>query len=163
VAKSFSFDVVCRLDLAEVRNAVNLAQKEIATRYDFKNSVAKVTLDDDGITLQADNDSRLRAVVELLEEKLARRSVPLKGLDYGKIEAALGGTARQHILRVTGIPDATALDMNKMLRHDFKKVSVAIQGDTLRITSASKDELQAAMSALRDGDWSLPLQFTNYR
>jgi len=163
VAKSFSFDVVCRLDLAEVRNAVNLAQKEIATRYDFKNSVAKVTLDDDGITLLADNDSRLRAVVELLEEKLARRSVPLKGLDYGKIEAALGGTVRQHIGLANGIPDEKAREMNKMLRHDFKKVSVAIQGDTLRITSASKDELQAAMSALRDGDWGLPLQFTNYR
>jgi cyclic-di-GMP-binding protein len=163
VAKSFSFDVVCRLDLAEVRNAVNLAQKEIATRYDFKNSTAKVTLDDDGLTLQAENDSRLRAVVEMLEEKLARRSVPLKGLDYGRIEAALGGTVRQKVGLANGIPDEKAREMNKMLRRDFKKVSVAIQGDTLRITSSSKDDLQAAMTALREGDWGLPLQFTNYR
>ena len=103
MAKSFSFDVVCRLDLNEVRNAVNLAQKEIATRYDFKNSISKVTLDDEGITLVSDNEGKLRAVVELLQEKLVRRSVPLKGLVYGKVEAALGGTVRQHVTLANGI------------------------------------------------------------
>jgi uncharacterized protein YajQ (UPF0234 family) len=163
MAKAFSFDVVCRLDLAEVRNAINLAQREIATRYDFKNSVCKVTLDDEGLTLTADNEGKLHSVVEVLQEKLVRRSVPLKGLQYGKIEAALGGTVRQRVDLANGIPDDKAREMNKMLRHDFKKVSVAIQGDTLRITSSSKDELQAAMTALRDKDWSLPLQFVNYR
>ena len=163
MAKAFSFDVVCRLDLAEVRNAVNLTQKEIATRYDFKNSVARVTLDDDGLTLLADNDGKLRAVVDLLEEKLVRRSVPLKGLQYGKVEAALGGTVRQRVGLANGIPDEKAREMNKMLRQQFKKLSVAIQGDTLRISSSSKDELQSAIAALRDRDWGLPLQFTNYR
>ena len=163
MAKSFSFDVVCRLDLNEVRNAVNLAQKEIATRYDFKNSISKVTLDDEGITLVSDNEGKLRAVVELLQEKLVRRSVPLKGLVYGKVEAALGGTVRQHVTLANGIPEDKAREMNRDLRHRFKKVSVAIQGDTLRLSSPSKDELQAAMAALREDDRGLPLQFTNYR
>jgi uncharacterized protein YajQ (UPF0234 family) len=163
MAKAFSFDVVCRLDLAEVHNAVNLAQKEISTRYDFKNSVSKITLGDAGLTLVADNDGKLRAVVELLEEKLVRRSVPLKGLQYGKVEAALGGTVRQHVTLANGIPDDKAREMNKMLRQGFKKLSVSIQGDSLRLSSPSKDELQAAMAALRDHDWGLPLQFTNYR
>ena len=163
MAKTYSFDVVCRLDLGEVRNAVNLAQKEISTRYDFKNSVARITLDDDGIALVADNEGKLKSVVELLQEKLVRRSVPLKGLQYGKVEAALGGTVRQRVTLANGIPEDKAREMNRDLRHSFKKLSVAIQGDTLRLTSPSKDELQAAMAALRDHDWGIPLQFTNYR
>jgi uncharacterized protein YajQ (UPF0234 family) len=163
MAKTFCFDVSCKLDRAEIHNAVNLAQKEIATRYDFKNSVAKITLDDDGLTLAADNEGKLRAVVDVLEEKLVRRSVPLKGLQYGKIEVALGGSVRQRVGLANGIPDDKAREMNKALRRQFKKLSVAIQGDSLRVSSPSKDELQAAIQALRDHDWGLPLQFTNYR
>jgi uncharacterized protein YajQ (UPF0234 family) len=163
MAKDFSFDVVSEVDLNEVRNAVNLAQKEIATRYDFKHSVSKVTLEDAAIVIVSDDRGKLKSVVDLLEEKLVRRKVPLKALQYGKAEDALGGSVRQRVVLAQGIPEDKAKAMNKLVRQRFKKVRVAIQGDSLRVFSASKDELQAAMQALRDGDFGLPLQFTNYR
>ena len=99
----------------------------------------------------------------MLEEKLVRRKVPLKAVQYGKIEEALGGTVRQRAPIAQGIPDEKAKAMNKLLRQRFKKVKVQIQGDTLRVFSGSKDELQAAMGALRDEDWGIPVQFVNYR
>jgi uncharacterized protein YajQ (UPF0234 family) len=163
MAKESSFDVVSRADMNEVRNAVNMAQKEIATRYDFKKSVSAVTLEGEALVLVSDNEGKLRQVVELLEEKLVRRKVPLKALQYGKIEAALGGTVRQRAGIAQGIPDEKAKAMNKLLRQRFKKVKVQIQGDTVRVFSPSKDELQAAMQVLRDEDWGVPLQFVNYR
>lgn len=163
MAQEFSFDVVCQVDVNEVRNAVNLAQKEIGTRYDFKNSVSRISLEDDALVLLADNESRLRAVVDLLEEKLVRRKVPLKALQYGKVDAALGGTVRQRVLLARGIPEEKAKAMNKLLRRGSRKIKVIIQGDSLRVASASKDELQAAMRLLREEDWGIPLQFTNYR
>jgi hypothetical protein len=163
MAQEFSFDVVSEVDTNEVRNAVNLAQKEIGTRYDFKNSVCRIVLEQDALVLAADNEGKLRAVVQLLEEKLVRRKVPLKALQYGKVEAALGGTVRQRVLLARGIPEDKVRAMNRLLRREFKKVKVLIQGDSLRVVSASKDELQAAMRLLREEDWGLPLQFTNYR
>ena len=104
MAKESSFDVVSRADINEVRNAVNMAQKEIATRYDFKKSVSSVTLEGETIVLTSDNDGKLRQVVEVLEEKLVRRKVPLKALQYGKVEEALGGTVRQRAPIVAGHP-----------------------------------------------------------
>ena len=163
MAKESSFDVVSKADLNEVRNAVNMAQKEIATRYDFKKSVSSITLETDALVLVSDNEGKLKQVVDVLEEKLVRRKVPLKALQYGKSEEALGGTVRQHVSIAQGIPDEKAKAMNKLLRQKFKKVKVQIQGDTLRVFSGSKDELQAAMGALRDEDWGIPLQFVNYR
>jgi cyclic-di-GMP-binding protein len=163
VSKESSFDVVSRADLNEVRNAVNMAQKEIATRYDFKKSVSGVTLEGDALVLVSDNEGKLHQVVEVLEEKLVRRKVPLKALQYGKVEEALGGTVRQRVAVANGIPEEKAKAMNKLLRQRFKKVKVQIQGDTVRVFSASKDELQDAMAALREQDWGVPLQFVNYR
>jgi uncharacterized protein YajQ (UPF0234 family) len=163
MAKDFSFDVVSEVDLDEVRNAVNMAQKEIATRYDFKHSVSKITLEDAAIVIVSDDNGKLKSVVDLLAEKLVRRKVSIKALQYGKIEEALGGTVRQRAALAQGIPDEKAKAMNKLIRQQFKKVRVTIQGDTLRVFSGSKDELQAAMQALRDSDFDLPLQFTNYR
>ena len=163
MSKESSFDVVSKADLNEVRNAVNMAQKEIATRYDFKKSVSAVTLEGDALVLVSDNDGKLKQVVEVLEDKLVRRQVPLKALQYGKVEEALGGTVRQRVGIANGIPDEKAKAMNKMLRQNFKKVKVQIQGDTVRVFSPSKDELQAAMAALREEDWGIPLQFVNYR
>ena len=163
MAKDFSFDVVSKADLNEVRNAVNMAQKEIATRYDFKKSVSAVTLEGEALVLVSDNDGKLKQVVDVLEDKLVRRKVPLKAIQYGKVEEALGGTVRQHAPIAQGIPDDKAKAMNKLIRQRFKKVKVQIQGDTLRVTSSSKDELQAAMGALRDEDWGIPVQFVNYR
>jgi hypothetical protein len=163
MAKEFSFDVVSRADINEVRNAVNMAQKEIATRYDFKKSISKVTLEGDALVLISDNEGKLKQVVDVLEEKLIRRKVPVKALQYGKVEEALGGTVRQRAPIAQGIPEDKAKAMNKLLRQRFKKVKVQIQGDTVRVSSASKDELQAAMGALRDEDWAVPVQFVNYR
>jgi|ERR1035437_393084 uncharacterized protein YajQ (UPF0234 family) len=163
MAQDFSFDVVSEVDGNEVRNAVNLAQKEIATRYDFKKSVSKVDFDGDDLVLVSDNEGKLRAVVDLLAEKLARRKVPLKALQFGKIESALGGTVRQRVTITHGIPDEKAKAVSKLIRQSFKKVKVQIQGDSVRVFSPKKDELQAAMQALRDEDFGIPLQFTNYR
>ena len=163
MSKESSFDVVSKADLNEVRNAVNMAQKEIATRYDFKKSVSAITLEGDALVLVSDNDGKLKQVVEVLEEKLVRRQVPLKALQYGKVEEALGGTVRQRVGIANGIPDEKAKAMNRLLRQRFKKVKVQIQGDTVRVFSPSKDELQAAMAALREEDWGIPLQFVNYR
>src|SRR5664280_2905497 len=145
------------------RNAVNMAQKEIATRYDFKKSASAITLEDGALVLVSDNEGKLKQVVDVLEDKLVRRKVPLKAIQYGKIEEALGGTVRQRVPIAQGIPDEKAKAMNKLLRQQFKKVKVQIQGDTLRVFSPSKDELQAAMGALREEDWGIPLQFVNYR
>jgi uncharacterized protein YajQ (UPF0234 family) len=163
MAKDASFDVVSRADIDEVRNAVNMAQKEIATRYDFKKSVSSVTLEGDALVLVSDDEGKLKQVVDVLEEKLVRRKVPLKALQYGKVEEALGGTVRQRVPIAQGIPDDKIKAMNKLLRQRFKKVKSQIQGDTLRVFSPSKDELQAAMAVLREADWGVPLQFVNYR
>ena len=116
MAQDFSFDVVSEVDRNEVRNAVNLAQKEIATRYDFKKSVSKVDLDGDDLVLVSDNEGKLHSVIDLLEEKLARRKVPLKALQYGKVEAALGGTVRQRVTVTHGIPDEKAKAVSKLVR-----------------------------------------------
>jgi cyclic-di-GMP-binding protein len=163
MAKEFSFDVVSKADINEVRNAVNMAQKEIATRYDFKKSVSTVTLEGDALVLVSDNEGKLKQVVDVLEEKLVRRKVPLKAVQYGKVEEALGGTVRQRAPIAQGIPEEKAKAMNKLIRQRFKKVKVQIQGDSVRVFSASKDDLQAAMGDLRDEDWGVPIQFVNYR
>jgi hypothetical protein len=163
MAKEASFDIVSRAEMEEVRNAVNMAQKEIDTRYDFKRSASSITLEGEALVLISDDQGKLKQVVDVLEEKLVRRKVPLKALQYGKIEEALGGTVRQRVTVAQGVSDEKAKAINKFLRQGFKKVKVQIQGDTLRVSSASKDELQAAMAALRDQDWGIPLQFVNYR
>ena len=163
MAKESSFDVVSRADMNEVRNAVNMAQKEIATRYDFKKSVSSVTLEGDALVLVSDNEGKLKQVVDVLEEKLVRRKVSLKAIQYGKTEEALGGTVRQRAPIAQGIPDEKAKAMNKLIRKEFKRVRVVIQGDSLRVYAKSKDDLQAVMSLLREQDFGQPLQFVNYR
>ena len=163
MAKEASFDVVSRADMDEVRNAVNMTQKEISTRYDFKKSVSSVTLEGEALVLVSDDQGKLKQVVEVLEGKLVRRKVPLKALQYGKVEDALGGTVRQRAPIAQGIPDVKAKAISKYVRQNYKKVKVQIQEDTLRVSSSSKDELQAVMAALREEEWGIPLQFLNYR
>ena len=163
MSKDSSFDIVSEADLEEVRNAVNLAQKEIATRYDFKKSISAVTLEGEELLLVSDDDGKLRSVIDLLQEKLVRRKVPLKALQYGKVEAALGGTVRQRVVINRGISDEKAKLLSKLLRHEFKKLKVSIQGDALRVFSPKKDELQAAITFLREQDVGIPLQFINFR
>jgi uncharacterized protein YajQ (UPF0234 family) len=163
VAKESSFDVVSQVDMNEVRNAVQMAQKEIASRFDFKKSISKITLEEHSLLLVSDDEGKLKSVVDVLQEKLVRRKVPLKALQYGKIESALGGTVRQTVALAAGIPEEKAKAINKLIRKDFKRVKVAIQGDSLRVYSTSKDELQAVMALLREQDFGQPLQFVNYR
>jgi uncharacterized protein YajQ (UPF0234 family) len=163
MAKEISFDVVSQVDMNEVRNAVNLAQKELRQRYDFKGSVSAVTLEGEALVLVSDNEGKLRSVVELLQEKLVRRKVPLKALQYGRIEAALGGTVRQRVAVNRGISEEKARAISKLVRQRFKKVKVSVQGDALRVFSTSRDELQAVIQTLRDEEFGIPLQFINYR
>lgn len=163
MAKQLSFDVVSRVDMNEVRNAVQMAQKELRTRFDFKGSASSVDLEGDAIVLVSDDQGKLRQVVDVLEDKLARRKVPLKALQYGKIEDALGGTVRQRVTILVGISEEKARAINKLLRKEFKKVKVSIQGDSLRVSSPKKDELQAVIARLKEEDFGQPLQFVNYR
>jgi hypothetical protein len=163
MAAESSFDVVSQVDMNEVRNAVQMTQKELASRFDFKGSVSKVALEEHSLVLVSDDEGKLKSVIDVLEAKLVRRKVPLKALQYEKVESALGGTVRQTVTLAAGIPEEKAKAMNKLIRKEFKRVRVVIQGDSLRVYAKSKDDLQAVMSLLRDQDFGQPLQFVNYR
>lgn len=166
MAKKSSFDVSTGVDLQEVDNAANQARKEIATRYDFKGTDCTIDFDRAAglVKLEGDDAYRLTAVLQVLREKLARRKVPLKNLDQGKVEIGSLGRARQTIGLKQGIDQETGKKMVKSIKdHGFKKVQVQIQGDELRVTSPSKDELQSVMAFLRGEDWGVELKFGNYR
>ena len=161
-----SFDVVSDYDLQEVRNAVDQAGREVRTRYDFKGTDCTIDFDRKvgSLQIEADDEYRLGALLQVLREKLSRRSVPVKNLDQGQIEIGTLGRARQGIVLKQGIDQETAKKMVKTVKdHGLKRVRVQIQGDELRVTSPSKDDLQAAMAVLRGEDWGMELQFGNYR
>jgi len=166
MAKSNSFDISTGVDLQEVDNAVNQAHKEIAQRYDFKGTNCVLDFDRDAgtVKLEADDTYRLDALRQVLREKLARRKVPLKNLDAGKVEDATLGRARQTISLKQGIDQDTAKRISKDVRDgDFKKVQVQIQGDQLRVTAPSRDTLQEIIAFLKARDYGVELQFGNYR
>ena len=163
MAAESSFDVVSQVDMNEVRNAVQMTQKELASRFDFKGTVSTVSLDEHSLVIVSENEGKLKSVIDVLEAKLVRRKVPLKALQYEKAESALGGTVRQTVTLAAGIPEEKAKAMNKLIRKEFKRVRVVIQGDSLRVYAKSRDDLQAVMSLLRDQDFGQPLQFVNYR
>jgi uncharacterized protein YajQ (UPF0234 family) len=166
MAKKNSFDVSTGVDLQEVDNAVNQARKEIATRYDFKGTECTVEFDRSGeaIKLDADDEYRLTAVLQIVREKLAHRGVPVKNLDQGGVEIGTLGRARQTLGLKQGIDQETAKKMVKAVKDSgFKKVQVQIQADELRVTSPSRDELQDVQTFLKGGDWGVELQFGNYR
>jgi uncharacterized protein YajQ (UPF0234 family) len=166
MAKKSSFDVTTGIDLQEVDNAVNQAHKEIATRYDFKGTNCTIEFDRAGdlVKLEGDDEYRLSAVLQVLREKFARRNVPLKNLNVSDPEVGTLGRARQTIGLKQGIDQETAKKMVKAVKDNgFKKVQVQIQGEELRVTSPSRDELQAVMAFLKSGDWGVELQFGNYR
>ncbi len=158
-----SFDVVSEVNLPEAQNAVAQAQKEIAQRYDLKGTAAGIEQKDRTLTLTADTEFALRAVDDILQTKLAKRGVPLKALDYGKVEPATKGTVRQLVTIRQGIPSEKAREIVKAVKDSKLKVQVAIQGEQLRVSGKKKDDLQAAIALLRGLDFSLPLQFTNFR
>ncbi len=160
---SNSFDIVSTVDLQEVRNAIAQAGKEIATRYDLKSSGAKVELVDEAIVLTAPDDYTLKAVRDVLEGRLVKRSVPLKALSFGTVEQALGGTTRQRVTLQKGIPTEKAREIVKIVKGTKLKVQTAIQGDQLRVTGKNRDDLQAVIQLLKETDLGIDMQFTNYR
>jgi cyclic-di-GMP-binding protein len=159
-----TFDVVSEVDMQEVRNAVDQAQRELATRFDFKGTDSTVDLNDKDIELHSASEERLKAAAQVLEEKLVRRKVSLKTLQYGKIEEATKGTARQHVALNVGISDEKAREIGKFLKGlSLKGVQHQVQGDQLRVSGKKRDDLQSAIAALREHDFGIPLQFTNFR
>jgi uncharacterized protein YajQ (UPF0234 family) len=167
VAKDSSFDVVSEIDLQEVRNAVDQTKREIGTRFDFKNTGSNVDLVEEGgghaLTVRSNTEQKVKDVVKVLEEKLVKRKVPLRALQKGRVEPAAGGTSRQSIALNQGISSEKAREIVKFVKDMKLKAQVAVQGDQVRVSSKSKDILQEVMGAVRDKDFGIPLQFTNYR
>jgi hypothetical protein len=165
MADEHSFDVVCKVDIQEVSNAVNQAVKEIGQRFDFKGSKSSIDLDkDEGvIKLTSDDEQKLKSVIDVLQSKLVKRSVSLKALSYGKIEEAAGSTVRQAVTLQQGIPLEKAKEIAKIVKDMKLKVTAEIQKDQVRVRGKKLDELQAVIGRLKEKDFGIPLQFINYR
>jgi uncharacterized protein YajQ (UPF0234 family) len=159
-----TFDVVSEVDMQEIRNAVDQAGREISTRYDFKGTDSTVELTEKTIELHSESDQRLKALVQVLEEKLVKRKVSLKALAYGKIEEATKGTVNQTVTLNVGINQDKAKEIGKFIKElGLKGVSHQTQGDQLRVSGKKRDDLQSAIEAMRGHDFEIPLQFTNFR
>jgi uncharacterized protein YajQ (UPF0234 family) len=160
-----SFDVVSKVDHQEVDNALNQAAKEVGQRYDFKGTGASISWSgNDGVVITANSDDRAKAVLEVFKEKLVRRQVSLKALDHGEPQAAGGGTSRLPISIRQGIDSEKAREITKKIKAEGPKgVNVAVQGDTIRVSSKKRDDLQAVIAMLKAADLGIPLQFENYR
>ena len=165
MASDFSFDIVSQVDLQEVDNALNQAMKEIKTRFDFKGTKSEITFnrEEKKIMFLGDDDLKLKKIVEILEGKLAKRGVSVKSLKYGTAEKALDGMVRQTAEVIQGIPQDKAKEIVKGIKELKLKVQASIQGDQVRVSARSKDDLQTVISFLRGANLDLPLQFTNYR
>jgi len=165
MAKDQSFDVVSHVDMQEVDNAVQQATKELLQRYDLKDTGSKIVLDrhDATISVSAPSDFVLKQVIDVLSTKLIRRDIDLKAIQWGKEEAASGGTVRVIGAIVHGIDAEIARKINKEIRDHFKKAKVQVEGDKVRVFSPSRDELQSVIQYLKDQDYGIPLQFVNYR
>ncbi|NNN00902.1 MAG: YajQ family cyclic di-GMP-binding protein [Acidimicrobiaceae bacterium] len=159
-----SFDVVSEIDLQEVRNAVDQANREAGTRFDFKGTNATIEFGEKELGLSATTEDRLRGLYQLLEEKLVKRSVSLKTLDPGKIEEASRGSARQKVTLKAGISQEIGKQINKIIKDmGIKNLSSSIQGDQVRVTGKQRDDLQSVMAKLKEASLDVPLQFTNFR
>jgi cyclic-di-GMP-binding protein len=166
MAAASSFDVTSTVDLQEVDNAINQARKEVVQRYDFKGSCAAIEFNkaENTLTLVADDNFKMDALWDILQTRLIRRNVPVKNMKLGDIEPAAGSTVRRVVTMQQGIPGDAAREIVKFLKDQkLKKVQASIQGEQLRISSPSKDELQDAIRVLRDRDFGIALQFGNYR
>jgi hypothetical protein len=164
MAAENSFDVVSKIDLQEVSNAIQQALKEIHTRFDLKNSKSDIVLEGkEAIVLSSDDEYKLKAVNDILQNKLVKRQVPLKGLDYGPVETAAGSTVRQKVKLQQGIPIEKARDIVKLIKDSKLKVQASIQSDTIRVSGKDRDTLQQVIALLRGKDFGIDMQFTNYR
>lgn len=158
-----SFDIVSEIDQQEVKNAVAQALKEIQTRYDLKDSKSDIAIGDKEFTLSSVDEYKLRAVRDILESKLMKRGISIKALTYQEPEAALGGTVRQKVAMQSGIPIDKSREIVKLIKNSKLKVQAAIQGEQLRVTGKSRDDLQTIMTMLRGAKLDIDMQFTNYR
>jgi len=158
-----SFDIVSKVDMQELVNAITQAEREIETRFDFKGSKSSIALEKEEVVVGSDDEYKLNSVIDILQSKMIKRGVPIKNLEYGKLEPASGGTVRQRIKLRQGIEQDVSKKINIMIRDSKLKVKSQIQGDQIRVSGKSKDDLQAVMKLLRSADLPVELQFTNYR
>jgi uncharacterized protein YajQ (UPF0234 family) len=160
-----TFDIVSKIDLAEVNNAIQQAMKEIVQRYDLKNSHSDIQLNekDNKMVIASQDEYKLKAVNDVLEQKLVKRKVPLKGLTFGPIIPAAGSTVRQEITLQQGVPIEKAREIVKVIKDSKKKVQASIQGDFVRVSGRDRDSLQDVIAMLRGHDFGIDMQFTNYR
>lgn len=163
MAQDASFDIVSKTDMQEVSNAIQQAQKELAQRFDFKGSKSEIELSGEELVLVSDDETKLRSLKDIVEGKLVKRKVSLKSLEYGKIEAAALGTVRQRAKIVQGIETEKAKAIVKAIKDAKLKVQASIQSDQVRVTGRNKDDLQRAIALVKEQDFGIPLQFTNYR
>jgi len=165
MAQENSFDVVSKVDLQEVQNAVQQASKEIVTRFDFRGSKSKIEWNEKELqlTLVSDDEHKLKSVVDILETKLVKRGIAVKSLDFQKVEPAAGATVRQYVKVQQGIPIEKAREIVKKIKDSKIKVQASIQADQVRVAGKSRDDLQSVIALLRGEDFGLPLQFLNYR
>jgi uncharacterized protein YajQ (UPF0234 family) len=163
MASTYSFDIVSSYDHQELKNAVDQARREIGQRYDLKDT--KTTIDEEPkkLTINTDTETSLQAVTDMIESKFVRRGLSLKILDYGSVEPASGGRVRQEVNLKEGISEDLAKQINRRIKDEFKKVNSQIQGDSVRVQAKSKDDLQDVITAFKDADYPVALQFVNYR
>lgn len=163
MAADNSFDIVCKVDMQEVTNALDQTRREIETRYDLKGSKNDVVLEKTDIVLTAPDDMKLKAVADIVQSKLHRRGVPLKALSWGQAEPAAGGTLRQRVALQQGIPTDKAREIVRLIKDTKLKVQAAIQENQVRVSGKNRDDLQKVIALLKDKDLGIALQFTNYR
>ena len=163
MAQQNSFDIVSQVDRAEVTNAIQQTIKEVRQRFDFKGSTATVALEKDELILSAEDETKLRNMNDILQQKLVRRGVPLKALSYGSVDPAAGGTVRQHVQIQQGIPQEKAKEVVKFIKDSKAKVQASIQGDVVRVSGKDRDTLQDIIGKLKTKDFGIDMQFSNYR
>jgi cyclic-di-GMP-binding protein len=164
MASDNSFDIVSKVDLQEVRNAIDQASKEVHNRFDLKNSHSEIKLEgEDSIQLASADEYKLKAVTEILQQKLVKRGISLKALTYGKVEQASGSSVRQKITLQQGIASEKAKEIVRIVKDSKKKAQASIQGDTVRISGKDRDTLQEVIALLKGHDFGIDMQFTNYR
>ncbi|MEC2065174.1 YajQ family cyclic di-GMP-binding protein [Bacillus inaquosorum] len=163
MAKESSFDIVSKVELPEVQNAIQIALKEISTRYDFKGSKSDISLDKEELVLVSDDEFKLSQLKDVLVSKLIKRNVPTKNIDYGKVENASGGTIRQRAKLVQGIDKDNAKKINAIIKNSGLKVKSQVQDDQVRVTGKNKDDLQQVITAVRGADLPIDVQFINFR
>ncbi len=163
MADTFSFDIVSDFDRQELVNALDQARREIGSRYDLKDTNTEITLDEAQIVINTASEFTLQAVVDIVQSKAAKRNLSLKIFEFGAVEPASGNRVRQVIKLKRGIPQDLAKQISKLIRDNLKKVQPSIQGDALRVSAKSKDDLQEAIKLVKQQDYPIALQFTNYR